>query len=104
SIIRLAEITATKVVDSGSAHPDAWCFTIDRRPKSGSCKTPNLDLAGSDGLNDSYRFLALPGGTYHVTESTVTGYEFDHGVNTLNCPFTRSTAVTRVSASSRGHT
>ena len=29
----------------------------------------------------SFMFLALNGGTYHITESTVSGYAFDHGVN-----------------------
>jgi uncharacterized repeat protein (TIGR01451 family) len=104
SIVRLAEITASKVVDSGTAPPASWCFTIDAGPEAGSCKTPNVDLLGSDGLADSYQFLALPGGTYHITESTVAGYAFDHGVNTLNCPFTGSTAVPVVTASTAGTT
>ena len=88
--IQLASITVTKVVDSGSAAPNEWCFNISPNPNSETlpkCPTTN-----------TVSFANLPAGSYSITETnTVNGYSFASGSGT-NCTFSGSTATASVIA------
>ncbi len=84
-IIQLAQITVTKTVDSGSANPNQWCFTISPDPNSQSGT-----ICGPSGI-----FTGLPTGSYTITESSVNGYSFASGTGT-NCTFNGSTATASV--------
>lgn len=87
AIIELAQITVTKVVDSGSANANQWCFNIspDLNGQSGA-------ICGPSGI-----FTGLPTGSYTITESSVNGYSFASGTGT-NCTFNGSTATASVTS------
>ncbi|MDD5415869.1 MAG: hypothetical protein PHE48_02575 [Candidatus Daviesbacteria bacterium] len=87
AIIQLAQITVTKVVDSGSANTNQWCFNISPDP-NGQSGT----ICGPSGI-----FTGLPTGSYTITESSVSGYSFASGIGT-NCTFSGSTATASVTA------
>ena len=72
AIIRLAQITATKVVDSGSATPDQWCFNISPNPNNETL--PKCPAPGGN----SVTWLGRTG-NYTVTETNVAGYAFASG-------------------------
>lgn len=91
-IIELADIVVTKVVDSGTATPDEWCFNISPNPNNESL--PKCPTTG----NNTVSFLGLPTGSYQITETnTVSGYTFASGSGT-NCLFSGSTATASVTA------
>ena len=96
AVIRLAKITVTKVVDSGSATADQWCFTVTG-PNS-----YNLTQCVPSGQS-SVDFIGLQSGSYTVTESNVAGYSFASGSGT-NCTFSGSTATATVTAAAGGAT
>ena len=91
AIIRLAQITATKIVDSGSATPDQWCFNISPNPNSETL--PKCPAAGTNTVT----FEGLGTGNYQVTETNVAGYAFASGQGT-NCTFSGSTGTASVTA------
>ncbi len=90
AVIRLAKLTVTKVVDSGTASPDQWCFTV-----TGPDGIP-VQRCIATGQN-SVEFLGLATGAYAVTESNVPGYSFASGSGTY-CTFVGSTATADVIA------
>src|SRR5262249_28742648 len=96
AIVQLAKITVTKVVDSGSATPDQWCFTAT------GPNNYNQTLCIPTGGN-SVSFVGLDTGSYTVTESSVSGYSFASGSGT-NCTFSGSTATATVAAAAGGAT
>jgi Prealbumin-like fold domain len=96
AIIQLAKITVTKVVDSGSATPDQWCFTVTG---PNSYNTTQCVPSGQSSVD----FVALNSGSYTVTESNVPGYAFVSG-NGTNCTFNGSTATATVAAAAGGAT
>ncbi len=92
AIIELPYITAQKVVDSGTATADQWCFNISPNPNNETL--PKCPVSGGD----SVQFLDLPApaAQYTITETnTVTGYVFASGSGT-NCTFSGSTATASV--------
>jgi hypothetical protein len=95
-IIQLAKLTVTKVVDSGSATPDQWCFTVTG---SNSYNSTQCVPSGQSSVD----FLGLNTGAYNVTESNVAGYAFVSGSGT-NCTFSGSTATANVTAAAGGAT
>ena len=95
-IIQLAKLTVTKVVDSGSATPDQWCFTVTG---PNSYNSTQCVPSGQSSID----FIGLNSGSYTVTESTVAGYAFVSGSGT-NCTFSGSTATATVTAAAGGAT
>ncbi|HEY3239741.1 MAG TPA: hypothetical protein VGL92_09270, partial [Acidimicrobiia bacterium] len=92
AIVQLGQITVQKVVDTGSATPDQFCFSINPNPNGVSL--PQCPAAGTDTVT----FLALGTGNYTITETTVPpGYTFASGSGT-NCAFNGSTATAAVTA------
>ncbi len=91
AIIELATITVQKIVDSGTATPDQWCFNINPNPNGETL--PKCPSTGGDTVT----FLGLATGSYTITETSVTGYAFASGTGT-NCTFTGSTATATVTA------
>ena len=91
AIIRLANITVQKVVDSGSATPDQWCFNISPNPNSETL--PKCPASGTDTVT----FAGLSSGNFSITETTVSGYDFASG-NGTNCTFSGSTGTASVVA------
>ncbi len=96
-IIALANILVTKVVDSGTATPDHWCFNISPNPNNVS-----LPLCPASGQS-SVQFPSLNTGSYTITETSLNGYHFASG-NGTNCTFTNSTATASVIAAAGGAT
>jgi len=95
-IIQLAKLTVTKVVDSGSATPDQWCFTVTGPNSYNSTQCVPSGQSSVD-------FIGLETGSYAVTESNVAGYAFVSGSGT-NCTFNGSTATAAVIAAAGGAT
>ena len=95
-IIQLAKLTVTKVVDSGSATPDQWCFTVTGPNSYNSSQCVPSGQSSVD-------FIGLNTGAYTVTESSVAGYAFVSGEGT-NCTFSGSTATGNVTAAAGGAT
>ncbi|HET9771157.1 MAG TPA: hypothetical protein VFS16_09735, partial [Acidimicrobiia bacterium] len=85
AIIQLATVSVTKVVDSGTAAPSDFCFTLSPNPNG--VTMPACPPAGSDTVD----FVGLPTGTYTVAEAGVAGYSFASGTGT-NCTFTAGQA------------
>jgi LPXTG-motif cell wall-anchored protein len=80
AIIQLATVSVKKVVESGSATPDQFCFIL--APNPNGVTMPACPPAGGD----TVAFVGLPTGTYAVTEAGVAGYSFASGTGT-NCTF-----------------
>ena len=95
AVIQLGKITVTKVVDSGSATPDQWCFNISPNPNNETL--PKCIPSGQSSVD----FLGLATGSYSITETTVSGYAFASGSGT-NCTFSGSTATASVTAAAGG--
>jgi len=91
AIIELATVTVQKIVDSGSATPDQWCFNISPNPNIETL--PKCPTSGSDTVT----FLDLSTGSYQITETSVAGYSFASGTGT-NCTFTGSTSTASVTS------
>src|SRR5205085_5480427 len=73
-----ATITVQKIVDSGTASADQFCFNISPDPTG--LALPACPASGQDTVS----FLGLPSGSYSVTEAGLTGYAFASGSGT-NC-------------------
>ena len=95
-IIQLAAITVTKVVDSGTATPDQWCFNINPAAANGSQQCVPTGQS-------SVQFFGLNTGNYTVTETSVANYHFALGSG-INCTFSASTATASVTAAAGGAT
>jgi len=88
AIIQLSTITVQKVVDSGSATADQFCFNISPNPVG--VTLPACPAAGQD----TVAFVGLPTGNYTVSEAGLTGYNFASGTgSTANCGFVGSVAT-----------
>jgi len=93
AIKKLATITVQKVVDSGSATPDQWCFNISPNPNGESL--PKCPASGGNTVT----FVGLPSGNYQITETNVSGYSFASGIGSSpNCTFSGSTATASVTS------
>ena len=79
AIIQLGTINVQKIVDSGTATADEFCFSINPDPNGVG------QLCPADGQS-TVAFLALPTGSYLVTESGLPGYTFAFGTGS-NCGF-----------------
>ena len=91
AIIQLATINVQKVVDSGTATADQFCFNISPNPVG--VALPACPAAGQD----TVAFVGLPTGSYTVTEAGLTGYSFASGLgSTANCAITSGVATAGV--------
>ena len=90
AIIKLAQITVRKIIDSGEATPDQWCFTINPDQYNAS---PNCIDSGTK----SVTFAGLFTGSFQITESSLNGYEFVSGTGS-NCTFNGSIATASVTS------
>lgn len=89
-LLFLPSLTMTKVVDSGSATPDQWCFNV----------SPSINgisqfciLSGQSSVSVDN----VPSGTYLVTETGPSDYNFAAGLGT-NCTFQGSSATATVAS------
>jgi LPXTG-motif cell wall-anchored protein len=89
AIIQLATVSVKKVVDSGPATPDQFCFNL--APNPNGVTLPACPPAGGD----TVAFVGLLSGNYTVTEAGVAGYGFASGAGT-NCTFTVGAATAPV--------
>ncbi|MEW6476258.1 MAG: hypothetical protein AB1679_28700, partial [Actinomycetota bacterium] len=92
AIIQLGTITVQKVVDSGSATADQFCFNIMPNPYN---LAPQCPSPGQDTVS----FVGLATGSYSVTEVGVTGYTFASGAgSTANCGIVAGVATASVAS------
>jgi LPXTG-motif cell wall-anchored protein len=87
AIIQLSTITVQKVVDSGTATADKFCFNISPNPVG--VTLPACPAAGTD----TVAFVGLPTGNYTVSEAGLAGYAFASGGGTANCGFVGAAAM-----------
>ena len=90
-VLRSAGITVQKQVDSGSATPSQFCFTINPNPNNVAAQCPP---AGQSTVS----FLGLSSGDYTISEVGVSGYTFASGGGTDNCSFSNGVATATVGA------
>ena len=97
-VIKVAEaatITVQKVVDSGTAQPDQFCFNIS--PNPAGIALPLCPAAGQS----TVAFLGLTTGSYTVTEAGLAGYTFASGTDSSpNCEIVNGVAAAGVTAAS----
>ena len=85
-------ITVQKVVDSGPATADQFCFNIS--PNPAGITLPLCPAAGQD----TVAFLGLTTGNYTVTEAGLNGYTYASGSGPANCQVSNGSAVATVTA------
>lgn len=90
-VLRSAGITVQKQVDSGSATPSQFCFTINPNPNNVAAQCPP---AGQNTVS----FLGLSSDDYTISEVGVSGYTFASGGGTANCLFNNGVATATVGA------
>lgn len=95
AVILLPYITITKVVQSGTALPSDFSFTIN--PAVNGTATYGIPY----GQNSVTIFNVTPDGNYTITESGPTGYGFVSGTGS-NCTFSSSTATASVAQGTYG--
>jgi hypothetical protein len=84
AIIQLGTVTVQKVVDSGTAAADQFCFNISPNPTG--VVLPQCPASGQS----TVAFVGLPTGNYSITEAGLDGYSFASGLgSTANCGFVR---------------
>ncbi len=93
AIIQLGTITVQKVVDSGTASADQFCFNISPNPTG--VALPQCPTSGQS----TVAFVGLPTGSYSVTEAGLAGYSFASGLgSTANCGISNGVATAAVTA------
>ncbi|HKN90585.1 MAG TPA: hypothetical protein VJ622_09905, partial [Acidimicrobiia bacterium] len=91
AIIQLGTINVQKVVDSGTATADQFCFNISPNPTG--VALPQCPAAGQS----TVAFVGLPTGSYSVTEAGLNGYSFASGLGSSpNCGIASGVATASV--------